>query len=152
MAHRGWLYTNSYAPPCESFTRWDVLWNRQTNANPDEYFVLSYQTCVTFPFLYYLLTLCCFINFCRLIKLSSYYQTLAIVGFRTFFIEVYISLMISQDIPSCETFSRGDKPLFSRLVTSQCKKVLYAIHCNNMWHIPGKKFSFSMLFALWVMH
>ncbi len=44
--------------------------------------------------------------FCRLIKLLSHYQTLAIVGFRIFFIGVYISLMISQDIPSCETFSR----------------------------------------------
>ncbi len=72
----------------------------------DEYFVLSYQTYATFPFWCYLLTLCCFSNFCRFIKLLSYYQTLAIVGFQTFFLGVYISLVISQDIPSCETFSR----------------------------------------------
>ncbi len=26
--------TNQF--PAESFTRWDVLWNRQTNVNPDE--------------------------------------------------------------------------------------------------------------------
>ncbi len=87
--------------------------------------MLSYQTCVTFPFLYYLLTLCCFINFCRLIKLLSYYRTLAIVGFRTFFIGVYISLMISQDIPSCETFSRVDclkTVKFHTLKTSHCKQ------------------------------
>ncbi len=31
----------------------------------------------------------------------------AIVRFRHFFLWIYISLVISQDIPSCETFSRG---------------------------------------------
>ncbi len=44
--------------------------------------------------------------FCRLIKLLSYYQSLAIVGLWTFFLGIYISLVISQDIPLCETFSR----------------------------------------------
>ncbi len=39
-------------------------------------------------------------NFCRIIKL------LPSCGFGLFFIGVYISLMISQDIPSCETFSK----------------------------------------------
>ncbi len=39
-------------------------------------------------------------NFCRIIKLLPSW------GFELFFIGVYISLMISQDIPSCETFSR----------------------------------------------
>ncbi len=34
--------------------------------------MLSYQTFVTFPSLSYLLTLCCFTNFCRLIKLLSF--------------------------------------------------------------------------------
>ncbi len=39
-----------------------------------EKIILSYQTFVTFPSLSYLLTLCCFINFCHLINLSSFYQ------------------------------------------------------------------------------
>ncbi len=39
-------------------------------------------------------------NFCRIIKLLSSW------GFKPFFLGVYISLVISQDIPSCETFSR----------------------------------------------
>ncbi len=39
-------------------------------------------------------------NFCRIfILLPSW-------GFKLFFLGVYISLVISQDIPSCETFSR----------------------------------------------
>ncbi len=36
---------------------------------------LSYQTFVFFPRLFYLLNLCCFINFCHLINLSQSYQT-----------------------------------------------------------------------------
>ncbi len=40
--------------------------------------MLSYQTCVTFLSLSYLLTLCCFVNFSRLIKPLSSYQYFAI--------------------------------------------------------------------------
>ncbi len=39
-------------------------------------------------------------NFSRFIKLFPSW------GFKLFFLGVYISLVISQDIPSCETFSR----------------------------------------------
>ncbi len=39
-----------------------------------EQFILSNQTFVTFPSLSYLLTLCCFITFCHLVNLSSFYQ------------------------------------------------------------------------------
>ncbi len=40
--------------------------------------MLSYQTFATFPNLLSLHTVCCFINFCRLIKFSSSYQTFVI--------------------------------------------------------------------------
>ncbi len=40
-------------------------------------------------------------NFCRIIKLLPSW------GIELFFLGVYISLVISQDIPSCETFSRA---------------------------------------------
>ncbi len=43
-----------------------------------EQLMLSYQTCVTFPSLSYLLTLCCLITFCRLIKLLLPYQSFGI--------------------------------------------------------------------------
>ncbi len=52
-------------------------------------------------------------NFCRIIKLLPSWS------FKLFFLGVYISLVISQDIPSCETFSRahpGPKPLWLRRV------------------------------------
>ncbi len=39
-------------------------------------------------------------NFCRIIKLLPSWD------FELFFLVIYISLVISQDIPSCETFSR----------------------------------------------
>ncbi len=45
-------------------------------------------------------------NFCRIIKL------LPSCGFKLFFLGVYISLVISQGIPSCETFSRGASTIF----------------------------------------
>ncbi len=39
-------------------------------------------------------------NFCRIIKLLPSW------GFELFFLGIYIRLVISQDIPSCETFGR----------------------------------------------
>ncbi len=44
-----------------------------------EWLMLSYQTFITFPNLS-ILTLCCFINFCHLIKPLSSYQTSVIIS------------------------------------------------------------------------
>ncbi len=79
-----------------------------------------------FPSLCYLLTLCCFIIFCRLIKFVSYYQILVIVGFRTFFLGIYFSLVISQDIPSCEAFSRDVPSLKNNYYL-----VMFFVHLKN---------------------
>ncbi len=59
-------------------------------------------------------------NFCRIIKLWPSW------GFGLFFIGVYISLMISQDIPSCKTFSRVStvtvQSVFGSLTCASCAK------------------------------
>ncbi len=46
--------------------------------------MLSYQTFVTFPGSSYLLNLCCFINFCHLIKLLSFSHPLLSIRFLRF--------------------------------------------------------------------
>ncbi len=113
--------------PAESFTRWDVLWNHQTNVHPDDnlcYLIklLSvFPACVIFSSFVSLSIFIVLSNFCHLLTLCylvTFYVTYApvtrrtlngisaIVRFRTIFLGIYISLVISQDIPSCETFSR----------------------------------------------
>ncbi len=54
-------------------------------------------------------------NLCRIIKLLSSW------GFELFFLGICISLVISQDIPSCETFSRGITPYSAKAFHSRKK-------------------------------
>ncbi len=121
--------------------------------------MLSYQTFISFPSLCYLLTLCCSINFVRLIKLMSYYKTFVIFspfviyslftlpthprlrehliefqpswGFELFFLGIYISLVFHRTSHSVKlSAERFDK-----------KYVLYGCgrHFVIITWLPGKK-------------
>ncbi len=79
-------------------------------------------------------------HFCRLIKFRSYYQILVIVGFRTFFLGIYFSLVISQDIPSCEAFSRDVPSLKNNYYL-----VMFFVHLKKLSDTLYLKKSFSHL-------
>ncbi len=74
--------------------------------------MLSYQTFVTFPSLSYLFTLCCFINFCRLIKLSPSYQTFVI--FSPFVI--YSTFYVTYVPYKCTCCTHHTHNFYSRLI------------------------------------
>ncbi len=80
-----------------------------------------------------------FLNLCRIIKLLSSW------GFELFFLGIYISLVISQDIPSCETFSRvsntydysvdtvvsaATRPVDLKLTRDNTFKLKFCVSCN----------------------
>ncbi len=74
--------------------------------------MLSYQTCVTFLSLSYLLTLCFFLNFSRLIKPLSSYQNFAI--FSPFVIYSLFTLSTHPiNAPAVHTTNTAFSPLLS---------------------------------------